>query len=150
MKLKFKYLFISLLGMSLLLFNNTYTVKASENKYLLFPDNSETQLKAENASDFYRNHNIEDYQEFNNAEVNIREKVLYEKTNTIIEKRLKAYEHYVWLFKQQNNHDNVSPKRQIYLFSSLKIDKKGTSHFRFAIVDVETQKVLTVGRHDEL
>jgi hypothetical protein len=146
LRLKLKYLSMSLL-LALFLCNNT-SIAQSNGKQYFFPDNSEKQLKAESATNFYQSNKIKNYEEFVNADVNIREKVLYEETYKVVERRLKEYDQFVWQYKQ-NKHDNISPKRQVYFFYTLKEVKKGTYYTRVAIVDVETKKLLMTGKNVE-
>jgi hypothetical protein len=146
MQLKFKCLSIFLL-LSLFLCSNVSFAVSNGNEYL-FPDNSKKQFKVDSATNFYKNNKIKNYQEFDNAKINIREKALYEETYKIVEKELKDYNHLVWQYKK-NKHPNISPKRQVYFFYTLTNAGKGKYQTKLAIVDAETKKVLITENHVE-
>lgn len=115
----------------------TVTVHAqSSEKY---PDNSKKQLIS--ANEVYERNHLGDYSEFNTATLNIREKVLYRDLKSTVNKHAKKYS----LVNIYNNtNQNIDPKRQIYLFCSIK-ETKEKIIYKYVITDAETKNPISEG-----
>ncbi|MGW8426181.1 hypothetical protein ACWGJQ_11860 [Peribacillus simplex] len=104
-----------------------------------YTDNSKKQLIS--ANEFYLRNNLGDYSEFKTATLNIREKFLYKDLKSTVNKHAEKYS----LVNSYNNpHPNIDPKRQIYLFCSIKETKENMFH-KFLIIDAETKEPISEG-----
>ena len=131
MKNKLSFLFLAML----LLVNVNVNAQTSER----YTDNSKKHLV--NASEFYNNQKTWDYSEYKTATLNIREKILYKDLKFIVNKHVEKYQ----LVNIYNNqHPNIDPNRQIYLFCSIKETKEKTIH-KFLIIDAETKEPIAEG-----
>ncbi|MDW7617542.1 hypothetical protein SC499_23395 [Peribacillus simplex] len=131
MKNKLPFLFLAML----MLVNVNVNAQTSER----YTDNSKKHLV--NANEFYNNKKTGDYSEYNAATLNIREKILYKDLKFIVDKHAEKYQ----LVNIYNNeHSNIDPKRQIYLFCSIKDTKEKMKH-KFLIIDAETQEPISEG-----
>ncbi|MDP9738955.1 UNVERIFIED_ORG: hypothetical protein QFZ59_000785 [Bacillus sp. B2I3] len=103
-----------------------------------YTDNSKKQLIS--ANEFYQRNNL-DYYEFKSATLNIREKILYKDLKSTVNKYAEKYS----LVNSYNNlHPNIDPKRQVYLFCSIK-EKKESFIYKYFIIDAETKEPITEG-----
>lgn len=105
-----------------------------------YADNSQKQLIS--ANEFYLRNNLGDYSEFKTATLNIREKLLYKDLKSTVNKHAGNYS----LVNIHNNpHPNIDPKRQVYLFCSIK-ETKEKMHHKFLIMDAETKEPISEGK----
>ncbi|MFP3512185.1 hypothetical protein SB775_21615 [Peribacillus sp. SIMBA_075] len=104
-----------------------------------YTDNSKKQLIS--ANEIYQKNNLDYYDEFKSATLNIREKILYKDLKSTVNKYAEKYS----LVNSYNNpHPHIDPKRQVYLFCSIKEKKESFIH-KYLIVDAETKEPITEG-----
>lgn len=115
----------------------TVNVNAQTSKK--YTDNSKKQLIS--ANEFYQRNNLGNYSEIKNATLNIREKLLYKDLKSTVNKHA---EKYLLVNIYNNQHPNIDPKRQVYLYISIK-DTKEKMHHKFLIIDAGTKKPLSDG-----
>ncbi|OAT85346.1 hypothetical protein A6P54_18660 [Bacillus sp. MKU004] len=137
-----KLVVIILLCSVLVSINAAQVICASPDYF--YPDNCDKELNASSASDYYSSHPALEYKELDHADIAIREKTLYRDTFNIVDQELKGHKHLLWEYKK-NKLENVSPKRQVYFYYSVTINKKNKYHTRKAIVDIETGNEIVVG-----
>jgi hypothetical protein len=140
MILRLKFVIIIFLCSTLVSF---YEIQAANASYF-YPDNSDKEINASSAADYYFSHPALEYKELNHADFTIREKTFYGDTFKIVERELKGHKHLLWEYKN-NKLKNVSPKRQVYFYYTVLINKKNKYHTRKAIVDIETGTEILVG-----
>ncbi|MBT2668964.1 hypothetical protein J7J00_26595 [Bacillus sp. ISL-4] len=127
---------LSILILTMLMLITVNVNAQSSEKYI---DNSKKNLIS--ANEFYKSGKIGDYSEYNTATLNIREKLLYKDLKSTVNKNAEIYS----LVNIYNNkHPNIDPKRQIYLFCSVKETKESTLH-KFLIIDAETIEPIAEG-----
>ncbi|MGE6721388.1 hypothetical protein ACQKGD_29330 [Peribacillus frigoritolerans] len=108
----------------------------SEKKY---SDNSKKNFI--NANEFYKSEKTGDYREYKTATLNIREKLLYKDLKSTVNKHAGKYS-LINIYINKNR--NIDPKRQIYLFCSIKETEEKMIR-KYLIIDAETQKFITEG-----
>ena len=119
----------------------TVNVNAQSSKN--FTDNSNKNLIS--ANELYKSEKIGNYSEYKTATLNIREKLLYKDLESTVNKRAEKYS----LVNIYNNqHPNIDPKRQIYLFCSIKETKEKMSH-KYLIIDAETKDPIAEGKGEK-
>ncbi|MFE3977211.1 MULTISPECIES: hypothetical protein [unclassified Peribacillus] len=127
---------LSILILTMLMLITVNVNAQTSEKYI---DNSKKQLKS--ANEFYKRNNLGDYSEFKTATLNIREKLLYKDLKSTVNKHAEKYS----LVNIYNNpNPNIDPKRQIYLFCSIKETKEKMIH-KILIIDAETKEPIAEG-----
>ncbi|MFE4429884.1 hypothetical protein ACFRH9_22940 [Peribacillus butanolivorans] len=127
---------LSILILTMLMLVTVNVNAQTPEKYI---DNSKKNLIS--ANEFYKSGKIGDYSEYKTATLNIREKLLYKNLKSTVNKNVGKYS----LVNIYNNkHPNIDPKRQIYLFCSVKETKESMLH-KFLIIDAETLEPIAEG-----
>lgn len=82
-----------------------------------------------------------EYTEFKNATLNVREKILFKDLKDTVESKMKKYSN-VNIYSQ--NYPNVEPNRQIYFFTTV-LDSQKQIDVKYILVDAETKDILFKG-----
>ncbi|MDX8045606.1 hypothetical protein SH601_06355 [Gracilibacillus sp. S3-1-1] len=110
-----KKIYITLLIGVVLSFASINGAIAQSDKYFKYPDNSENEF--ENADKFYEELTEDQYKEFKNAKINIREKVAFEDVNKVLSE-VDEYGETRFI------GEGIHPKRQMYVFVSISENDK--------------------------
>lgn len=94
-----------------------------------YPDNSDKNFP--DAESFYNSLDKNQYDEYKNAKMNIREKVFFKDINKVLSKA----DHF--LGKNRVSGEGFNPKRQVYVFLTVSEDGK---YIKNLIVDAETKR----------
>lgn len=94
-----------------------------------YPDNSDKNFP--DAESFYNSLDKNQYDEYKNAKMNIREKVSFKDINKVLSKA----DHF--LGKNRVSGEGFNPKRQVYVFLTVSKDGK---YIKNLIVDAETKR----------
>lgn len=97
----------------------------------------------EKKSDLFNVFNNEKYREYDKAELNIREKVLFKDLKETLTKKLNK-DVPSTIYSQPSI--KVDPNRQVYFLGSLDNTQSGQQWFKFAIFDAESKKLLWAGK----
>ena len=97
--------------------------KYPDNSYKKFPD----------VETFYMSLDKSEYTEYENAKMNIREKVFFKDINKVFSRA----DHLAG--EARVGGDGYNPKRQVYVFLTVSEDGKDSKHI---VVDAETQKTI--------
>jgi len=101
-----------------------------------YPDNSTK--KFSDAESFYSSLDKSEYTEYENAKMNIREKVYFKDINKVLSKA----DHLIG--ETRVGGDGYHPKRQVYVFLTVSEDGE---HSRHMVVDAELKKIIAGGAH---
>lgn len=99
-----------------------------------YPDNSTKKFSDVNS--FYSSLDRSHYTEYENAKMNIREKVLFKDINKVFSKADRL------VGETRVGGDGYNPKRQVYVFLTVSEDGKDSKNL---VVDAETQKTIAKG-----
>ena len=109
----------------------------AENGYL-FPDNKGKHFVS--AREFFQSEKITGYTQFEEADINIRQKLLYKDLQQFIKSNVNEYYYINLLNIYSDPNNNVSPNRQVYFYCSV-LDNKKTLKYKYIILDAETTKL---------
>ncbi|MDQ0268891.1 hypothetical protein [Cytobacillus purgationiresistens] len=131
-----KISFIAFLLISLIL--GGYHSLAEQNNnakpWYKYPDNSEKNFM--DVDVFYNSLDKNLYKEYQNAELNIREKVFFKDINKVFEKADKYG-------SSRTSGDGFHPQRQVYVFVTVSKDGK---HMTTAVFDAEKQRLISASK----
>ncbi|WP_042348522.1 hypothetical protein [Bacillus massiliigorillae] len=123
-----------LLVVTLITFNIQFVFAQSpieEKPWSKYPDNSQREFLDVNS--FYTSIDKNQYEEYKNAKLNIRETVYFKDINKILSKADKYG-------KTRTNGNGFHPKRQVYVFVTVSADGK---QMKKAVFDAETQRLIS-------
>ncbi|MGM0867595.1 MAG: hypothetical protein ACQEWF_23375 [Bacillota bacterium] len=147
-----KILIICLL---VLTFQTTSTILAKENESVdhnrhFSVENSKQDFSSadefyekEKRSELFNVFNTEKYREYDKAELNIREKVLFKDLKETLTKKLNKKVPST-IYSQPSI--KVDPNRQVYFYGSVDNTQSGQQKFKFAIFDAESKQLLWAGK----
>lgn len=101
-----------------------------------YPDNSSK--KFPDVETFYKSVDKNDYTEYKNAKMNIREKVYFKDINKVFSRA----DHF--RVGARVGGDGYNPKRQVYVFLTVSEDGEHSKHM---VVDAELKKIIAGGAH---
>jgi len=118
------------------------SIAFAEETYL-YSDNKDKNFIS--AAEFFKRGKLNGYSQLKNADLNIQQKLIYKDLKGFI--RSKVNERYFILLSNVylNQNENVSPNRQIYLYSSV-VDNEERFKYKFIILDTETKEPLAEGK----
>ncbi|MFT8320585.1 MAG: hypothetical protein ABF649_06735 [Bacillus sp. (in: firmicutes)] len=132
----FIILFTSIFGLGSSI-ASTLVSKGDKNEY--FENNSDKNFKS--ANEFYLSLKENQYKEFKNADLNIRQKVSYKDLKSAIDKLGKYGSETMY----SSNAPHIDPNRQVYFLATV-IDNDKMFESKYVVYDGETKNILNSGR----
>lgn len=107
-----------------------------------FPDNKEKHFV--NADEFFQRGNLYGYTEYQEANINFQQSLLYKDLRKFIKSNVNEYYYRNLVNVYSDPHRGVSPNRQVYFYCSI-LDNDKTLKYKFSILDAETTERIVEG-----